>query len=213
MSQCFSCHEHEQEWNKGVCAPCHAQAELERTLPQTFLQHDQGFMRRHGQLASQEKRLCQACHSQAQCDDCHDTTQDFAIERRRPEQIERKFVHRGDFIVRHAIEAQSQPSLCVKCHSVESCDSCHVARGVSGNRVNGRNPHPPGWVSTETTSRSGHARAARRDVVVCASCHDQGPATNCIRCHKVGGFGGNPHPSGWRSTQSQSSQMCRYCHE
>jgi hypothetical protein len=88
-----------------------------------------------------------------------------------------------------------------------------VARGVSANRVGARNPHPPGWVGSNPNARSFHGREARRDILLCASCHDQGPATNCIRCHKVGGFGGNPHPGGWRSTQSESSTMCRYCHE
>jgi hypothetical protein len=213
MSQCLTCHEHDTQWQNGQCAPCHVQAELERTLPQTFLRHDQGFSRRHGLLAQQEKKLCQACHSQSQCDDCHDVTQDLTVERRRPERIERNFVHRGDFLTRHAIEAQSQPSRCLTCHTVETCDSCHVARGVSGNQLGGRNPHPPGWVGTNPNTRSFHGREARRDIVACAGCHEQGPATNCIRCHKVGGFGGNPHPGGWKSSQSQSSRMCRYCHE
>jgi hypothetical protein len=213
MSQCFSCHEHESEWKRGVCVPCHVQADLTKTLPKTFLRHDQGFARRHGQLAQQEKQLCQACHSQASCDECHDVAQDLSIERRQPERIERQLVHRGDFMVRHSIEAQSQPARCVRCHSVETCDACHVSHGVSGNRVGGRNPHPPGWVGSNPNTRSFHGREARRDIVLCASCHEQGPATNCIRCHKVGGFGGNPHPGGWRSSQGESSGMCRYCHE
>jgi hypothetical protein len=213
MAQCFSCHEHEKQWKQATCAPCHARADLERTLPQTFLQHDENFIRRHGVAARQETRLCQSCHSEAQCDSCHDVTQGLAVERRRPEQIERHFVHRGDFVVRHAIEAQSESARCARCHSVESCDSCHVARGVSGNRVNGRNPHPPGWVTTDPNGKSLHGRDARRDIVLCASCHEQGSATNCIRCHKVGGSGGNPHPGGWKSSQSKSSGTCRYCHE
>jgi hypothetical protein len=140
-------------------------------------------------------------------------TQDLTIERRRPERIDRNFVHRGDFITRHAIEAESQPARCLSCHTPETCDSCHVARGVSANRILGRNPHPPGWVGTAPGDHSRHGREARRDILSCASCHEQGASTNCIRCHKVGAFGGNPHPGGWRSTQSESSKMCRYCHE
>lgn len=212
MSQCFSCHEHEQQWNAGQCAPCHDRPDLERTLPKTFLRHDEGFVRHHGPLAQQEERLCRSCHSESQCADCHDLSQDMPVERRRPERLDRSFVHRADFMVRHAIEAESQPARCVRCHTVETCDSCHVARGVSGNRAAGRNPHPPGWVGTNASSKSFHGREARRDVLACASCHDQGPATNCIRCHKVGGFGGNPHPSGWRSSRGESAEMCRYCH-
>jgi hypothetical protein len=212
MSQCFSCHEHETQWKAGQCAPCHARADLERTLPKTFLRHDLGFLRHHGQLAREQEQMCTSCHSQSDCASCHDTTQTLAIERREPERVERSFVHRGDFMVRHAIEAQSQPSQCVRCHTVETCDSCHVARGVSANRIGSRNPHPPGWVGTNAASKSFHGREARRDIVACASCHEQGPATNCIRCHKVGGFGGNPHPGGWRSHQSKGSGTCRYCH-
>jgi len=59
-----------------------------------------------------------------------------------------------------------------------------------------------------------HGRAARRDIVACAGCHDQGPATNCIGCHRVGAYGGNPHPRGWMSAGTDRQQgMCRYCHD
>jgi len=213
MSTCFGCHEHEAQWGRGQCVPCHAQAEVRRLLPKTFLRHEGDFVKHHGTQAAQQKQLCQACHEQADCDSCHDTSQDLTVERRRPEAITRNFVHRGDFMTRHALEAQSQPARCLRCHTPETCEACHAARGVSGSLIEGRNPHPPGWVGSNPNARSFHGSAARRDILLCASCHDQGPATNCIRCHKVGGYGGNPHPSGWRSTRSENSQMCRYCHE
>ncbi len=182
-------------------------------MPQTFLKHDSGFARRHGVLARQKQKICQNCHAQQQCDDCHDVSQGLSVEKRRPDSIERHLVHRGDWMTRHPIEAKSQPSRCLKCHTVETCDSCHVRHGVSGNAVLGANPHPPGWVGTNTDGRSFHGTAARRDIVACAACHDQGPATNCIRCHKVGAYGGNPHPNGWKSSRSEGAAMCRYCHE
>jgi len=213
MAKCFSCHEHQQQWQNTECGPCHARADLERTLPQSFLRHDRSFAENHGQLAGQQQRMCQSCHTQPQCDDCHDVTQSLAIEKRQPERLERRFVHRGDFLARHAIEADSQPTRCLRCHTAETCDACHVARGVSGNARGAGNPHPPGWVSTNPNTRSFHGVEARRDILSCASCHERGPMTNCIRCHKVGGFGGNPHPGGWRSSQSTHSTMCRYCHE
>jgi Cytochrome c7 and related cytochrome c len=212
MSQCFTCHEHEAQWKAGECAPCHTASELSKTLPQTFLRHDQEFARHHGQAALADKQLCQSCHTQADCSSCHDTTQELSIERRRPENITRTLVHGGDFETRHALEAKAQPTRCVRCHEPQTCESCHRERGVSGNQIAARNPHPPGWVGTSTGSSSFHGREARRDILLCAGCHDQGPATNCIRCHKVGGYGGNPHPNGWQSTQSPSDSMCRYCH-
>jgi len=214
MSQCFGCHEHEQQWQRSECGPCHeSQKELSHISPRTFLRHDAAFARRHGQAARENTALCRTCHAESECNACHDTSQGMSVEVRRPEAVEANFVHRGDFMVRHAIEAQATPARCATCHSPQSCDSCHLARGVSGNQVDGRSPHPPGWVGTNVDSRSFHGLEARRDILQCAACHEQGSATNCIRCHKVGAYGGNPHPSGWRSSASTGDQMCRYCHE
>jgi hypothetical protein len=213
MSQCFTCHEHEAQWQKGQCTPCHAQRDLAHTLPQTFLRHDTAFAGRgHAALAAQNAQLCQSCHTQSSCQSCHDTSQALSVEARRPEQIDSQQVHRGDFMVRHALEAASQPSRCLSCHETATCDSCHRARGVSAGGLAALNPHPPEWVGTNTRSSQFHGIAARRDIASCAACHDQGPATNCIRCHKVGAYGGSPHPPGFRSSQGLDSEMCRYCH-
>jgi hypothetical protein len=58
-----------------------------------------------------------------------------------------------------------------------------------------------------------HGDAARRDIVSCASCHDQGANSNCITCHKVGGTAGrSPHPRGWNPTTSKDTKMCKMCH-
>lgn len=213
MSQCFTCHEHEQQWRAGTCTPCHTESALSKTLPQTFLRHDREFARHHGQQAVEDKKLCQSCHTQKQCNDCHDASQDLTIERRRPEKVDATRTHEGDFMVRHSVEAQAEPTRCARCHAPETCESCHLQRGVSGIGIGGRNPHPAGWVGNGSGSSNTHGRDARRDILLCASCHDQGPSTNCIRCHKVGGYGGNPHPGGWRSARSPEQGMCRYCHE
>lgn len=212
MSRCFSCHEHEAQWQRAECAPCHTGADLRRLSPRTFLQHDASFMRRHGDVSAFERQLCQSCHTQKDCQTCHDVTQDLSAELRAPEKLEGAFVHRGDFLSRHAIDAKVAPSRCATCHSPDTCDSCHVARGVSGNATQPRSVHPPGWISNNVGFPSLHGAEARRDILACASCHEQGPATNCIRCHRVGGYGGNPHPKGWRSARSPSEEMCRYCH-
>lgn len=212
MKRCFACHEHADEWNQGRCVPCHRASEVRRILPVTFLRHDEHFARGHGQAATEDQRLCRACHQQADCDGCHDVTQTLSVERRKPERVDLTFVHPGDFIVRHPMEARARPSSCLTCHATETCDACHLARGVSAARLDVQNPHPVGWVSNDPTVPSLHGREARRDIVACASCHEAGPATNCIRCHKVGAYGGNPHPAGWPSGGDTSATMCRYCH-
>lgn len=209
-AMCMSCHEPDME--AGRCGKCHRGTEVKKTVPRTFLRHDERFLREHGGAAARSGHLCQQCHTQSSCTACHDTSQTVTIEVRRPEAIDRGFVHRADFQSRHAIEARSQPARCLTCHEQQTCDSCHVKRGVSAARSDSANPHPIGWLGKDTESAAFHGRAARRDIVSCAACHDNGPATNCISCHRVGGPGGSPHPGGWQSSRPQSSNMCRYCH-
>jgi hypothetical protein len=210
QKQCETCHAKDLELAR--CSVCHDPRGLATLVPRTFMRHDDGWMKRHGPSATQGAKVCSQCHSEATCKDCHDASQSIAVEVRRPDAITAGFIHRDDFKTRHAIEARSQPATCVRCHAPSTCDSCHVEHGVSGNAVGATSPHPRGWVGPDTGSPSFHGRAARRDIVSCAACHDRGPATNCILCHKVGGQGGNPHGRGYSSSRSPSAPMCRSCH-
>lgn len=212
MQQCLGCHEHEQQFERAECGPCHEPSDVQQLLPESFMRHDPAWLRHHGAEASQQAQMCSTCHAQSECNDCHDVTQSLTREARTPDNLSRDLVHPADFLTRHALEAAAQPARCLTCHTPATCDGCHVERGVSGQQQNPFNPHPPGWVGGNPASRDFHGRAARRDLLACASCHDQGPATNCIRCHQVGGYGGNPHPRGWQSARSESASMCRYCH-
>lgn len=114
MSECFECHEHRKQWEEGQCAPCHERKALAMSLPRTFLRHEGNFARRHGNEAVRNERLCRSCHEQSDCDDCHDVSQGVSVERRHPERVDRSFVHRGDFLSLHAMEARSQPSRCAR---------------------------------------------------------------------------------------------------
>lgn len=209
MEVCLECHE--AEFQQARCTPCHDAAHLPSLVPKSFMRHDAAWGRSHALPASRAPMICGECHSETWCSDCHDANRGLSPELREPEAIERGHVHRGDFMVRHAIEARQDGVRCLSCHSPPSCDGCHVERGVSAARVGAQSPHAPGWVGG-SASKASHGRAARRDLVTCMACHDQGPATNCIQCHRVGGTGGNPHPSGWDSDRSTSHGMCRYCH-
>lgn len=211
MKECLGCHQDGLEAN--ACSSCHRRRELRSLVPETFLRHDVGFMKDHGLEASRHQATCNQCHAEAHCARCHDQSQTLGLAEAFPEEIERTLIHRADFVVRHAIEARSERGACVRCHSPSFCDSCHLERGVSGNRLGSANPHPIGWIGPDAGAASFHGRAARRDIVSCAGCHEAGPATNCIRCHKVGGPGGNPHPAGWSSFRAPDQPMCRYCHE
>lgn len=213
MSRCFECHNHQAQWDQGVCVPCHRTQDLKKLFPRTYLRHGLGWDKAHGPAASESVAQCANCHTAESCDDCHDVTQGLKVEVRTADQIQKNFVHPADFLTRHAMEAASQPARCLSCHRTETCESCHLARGVSAARLGAINPHPPGWTGPDSSQPNHHGRAARRDILACASCHDQGPNTNCIDCHRVGGPGGNPHPSGWKSTRTLNDAMCSYCHE
>lgn len=212
MSKCFECHEHQAQWDKGECSPCHLASDLKKLFPRTFLRHGEGWDRKHGTEALRTTAQCEQCHTTESCDDCHDVSQGLKIEVRTAEKIQGDFVHPADFLTRHALEAASQPARCLSCHRTETCDSCHQTRGVSAGRLGSENPHPPGWLGPDKNAANHHGFAARRDILGCASCHDQGPNTNCIDCHKVGAPGGNPHPAGWRSNRTPGDAMCNYCH-
>lgn len=210
MAQCLTCHG--DEFAQGVCTPCHEARQMRKLVPTTFLRHDLNFLRDHGSEATHQAKVCNQCHNQQECLACHDQGQTITAQQRYPDAIDREFTHRGEFMTGHAIEARASSATCMRCHTISSCDACHVERGVSAARVGSVNPHPRGWIGPDVSSATFHGVSARRDIVSCAVCHDHGPATNCIRCHRPGAFGGSPHPSGWRSSRSQQSEMCRYCH-
>ena len=210
MARCFECHGNGFE--TGTCTPCHRRAEMVRLEPETFLRHDAIFFRDHGQEATRYQKTCSQCHSEETCNACHDDSQTLALDVRRIDRLDGPQHHKGDFMVRHAFEAGNRAASCTRCHQTQFCDGCHMARGVSGGARGAINPHPIGWLGSDTASPTFHGRAARRDITLCAGCHDQGPATNCIRCHRVGGSGGNPHPGGWKSSRSSDDPMCGYCH-
>jgi predicted CXXCH cytochrome family protein len=204
---------HQAEYDRVSCTRCHPTGQLAAMRPKTDIPHGGNYVQRHSHDAARKPRLCQACHAESFCTDCHDTSTGMKVELRRLDDINRDYQHRGDFVTRHATEARSHPAACVRCHQPSSCDSCHVRNHVSGNALGAVSQHPTGWMGSDPSNPNFHGRSARRRVIECSSCHDQGPATNCIRCHKVGAYGGKPHPAGWRSNIApQTTEMCQYCH-
>lgn len=212
MNTCLGCHQHQQQFEQNQCTNCHKPNELRALEPKSFFPHDAAWAKRHGAIARVNGERCATCHAQTSCDSCHDSTKPLGPAARNPDALERTLVHRFDFLSRHAIESSSQPGSCMTCHVRTECDACHTVRGVSGSVRGGTSPHPLGWASGLGMATNLHGPAARRDIASCAACHDQGPATNCVRCHKVGGMGGSPHPMGWRSTEPTSSAQCAVCH-
>jgi hypothetical protein len=126
--------------------------------------------------------------------------------------VDRAFIHRDDFLSRHPLEARADEASCARCHGNDFCSSCHQKNGLTPGAANGVNPHPSGFGLGPA-----HGAAARRDINSCAACHDQGAASNCVSCHRVGGVGGDPHPPSFSARHPREeisrNAMCQTCHQ
>ncbi len=218
MSACLGCHEHpqhKQQFDNGQCFTCHIDLTHFPLKPESFLRHTGNFTRMHPQIARSTSAACESCHEQTWCSDCHAArTRPMKPSELNPERVDRNWIHWGDFITRHSIEARANQAACQKCHPVSFCNDCHRQQRLTPDSNNPLNPHPAGWLTPG--SPSFHGSEARKDIVSCAACHDQGAASNCVSCHRVGGPGGNPHPSSFLSKHSaseiNSKPMCLTCH-
>jgi hypothetical protein len=207
--QCDTCHQ--RDMDSGRCQLCHDRLDLYARKPETLYSHEPGFFERHGLKAAGGQDVCATCHDASYCSDCHAKTMTANPSIRFPERAVRNFVHDGDYISRHVIEARSGDTSCMKCHGTSFCAACHERTGVGG--ATGRvSPHPATWM--QAGAADSHSRAARRRIAECASCHDQGPASICVRCHSTGGV--NPHPPGWKAPVPRADRakhkMCGICH-
>ena len=215
MATCLGCHEHKQQYDSGQCRECHTDLKRFALKPVSDFSHAGNFVKDHKRAARTSGATCADCHDQSFCTDCHTGTVAERIEILLPERVERDFIHRNDFRSRHAMEASHDSVSCARCHGQTFCSTCHAAQGLTPTATNPRSPHPAGYALPG--SGQSHGTDARRDIAACASCHDQGAKSICVDCHRTGGIGGNPHPSGWtqRHPHSEigSNNMCLQCHQ
>lgn len=208
MATCTSCHNHAQDFAVGRCTPCHRDLRKYENPAKEYT-HEANFLQTHGKWAKQSVTTCASCHDQTMCSQCHTaTTRPMPPSVQFPEKVAAEFIHRGDWISRHSMEAGADPTSCSKCHGTGYCQSCHEFQGVaSAMNPLGRDPHPSNWLAF-------HGSVARQNILSCAGCHNQGATSLCVTCHRVGGIGGNPHPPGFKGTTSQvgSNPTCKICH-
>ncbi|HTP49333.1 MAG TPA: cytochrome c3 family protein [Anaeromyxobacteraceae bacterium] len=203
MKACTSCHQHSQDFAVGRCQPCHLDLKHYPLKPIAEYTHAANFLEEHGKWARESVSTCATCHDQTMCSQCHTaTTRPLPPDVQFPEKVSAEFIHRGDWISRHALAQQEDPASCLRCHGTGYCQSCHQFQGVTPP---GTDPHPAGWAQT-------HGPIARGNIISCAACHNQGAGAICVQCHGQGGI--NPHPPGWKGTTAQmsSNATCRICH-
>jgi hypothetical protein len=206
MATCTACHNHRQDYAVGRCTPCHRDLKMYEKPVKDF-SHEAAWLETHGKWAMASVSSCSSCHDQTMCSQCHTaTTRPMPPSIQFPEKVTAEFIHRGDWISRHAIEAWADPTSCTKCHGTGYCQSCHSFQGVGSIQGVGKNPHPSEWLTF-------HGQAARQNIVSCASCH-QGARPSCVNCHGSTQFRVNPHPPSWKGTRAQigTTPMCQVCH-
>jgi hypothetical protein len=228
---CLRCHRGQGTLDgeaRATCITCHfadggrmqtrfGTLRLYPTSASKSLEHSSDFRRTHRFAAVSDARRCAGCHTERDCQDCHDG-------RLRPRDI-----HPADWQTAHGI-ASKQGENCSSCHRLQSfCLSCHQRVGIvsSGapqamDRRGGVHPPASVWI-TGPRGGSHHGTAARRNMMECVSCHQE---RDCIRCHAVGagisgqsspyGSGLNPHPPSFasqcRSYYSRNPRPCLACH-
>ena len=132
MAVCFSCHEHQDQWNLRNCDSCHIDLAAEDTPPASHLVHDGDWIREHGVRAGSERDLCSSCHSETSCAKCHGVgtvptlAREDGVRRRAP-----RGPAPGGFPIAARARGARRPGLCTTCHSESSCVECHTASHVS----------------------------------------------------------------------------------
>jgi hypothetical protein len=192
--ECTPCHQ--KTYSELDCSACH-----ESLKAVINFSHEGNWLGEHQETAARKMTVCTQCHDQSYCADCHNRQEELKPSIKYPEAVERGFIHRGDYLTRHALEAGVDQTLCLKCHGISSCNECHE-----------KNAGRPAALHID------HGASARANLIQCASCHEQGEATKCIECHSVGGsasmMGAKVHPPGWKSKLSRTAdRVCLMCHK
>jgi hypothetical protein len=203
---CAACHQ--GALDELQCGLCHGASPLAGQNALGGFTHKDRFLAEHGVYATRSVQTCRQCHTESQCNDCHGKRAEPKPSIKYPEAVTRTLVHRGDYVTLHPIEAATDDAKCLACHARQDCNACHARRGAGPSADRPGFKHPDGWMAD-------HGREARRDIVRCASCHEQTGFGNCVACHKASS-GVSPHPKGWedrRTGLSRSSRMCATCHE
>jgi membrane protease subunit (stomatin/prohibitin family) len=175
--------------------------------------HPTSFEKKHQQAAKENAKTCNTCHERTFCTDCHAGASVLGAEEKAAERATRSFIHPAPYRSIHALDARTNSNTCSTCHPSSFCSSCHASLGLASlESLRGTGgPHPQEWL--DPMSPAFHGREARRSIASCASCHDQGARSVCVRCHQVGGTGGSPHPPGFeRRAAPRDNRMCRVCH-
>ena len=174
---CFECHDNVTKTNE--CRFCHA-AMTEGRLnaldrdPEAMkpIDHHPAWVHDHQFQVRLDGKGCADCHQEHDfCSTCH-----------QGENLD-YLVHPRNWLYEHPLAARKNQPDCSSCHDRATfCTDCHIAEGVRPE-----NHGDAGTSSRQFWSTKEHAIQARRDIAVCAGCHDAENLFICVRCHTTTG--------------------------
>jgi hypothetical protein len=153
--ECRSCHQTASGFQD--CSQCHGEGDPIR--PQS---HTVQYMAMHALDASWDQQQCRSCHTQTDCQDCHNG------DNVRPR------VHELNYAFSHSLDARSFEFMCSTCHAEDDfCANCHAAEQVYPT-----NHSMADWIPSQ------HGIEARYNMESCIACHDAGESDPvCANCH------------------------------
>lgn len=223
METCLYCHDGKHA--ESTCKTCHPTTpagKLQQSFASGMLRPTQGnpfgidhgprYEFNHANRATTDRETCMQCHTNAQCQSCHDSL-------RKPISV-----HPNDFITLHPVQARAQITRCTACHREQSfCASCHERVGVGLDadptlRAKNVRVHPDYATFVQNPGPLHHGIQASRDINQCISCHRE---ETCKACHAETALGAkqqvDPHPPGFQASckklAARNDRPCLQCHQ
>jgi len=101
------------------CAECH-------TDGRAALSHTPDFATRHKFYAQQQRQVCDLCHKESFCADCHANKEELKPSDKYKDAPARTMPHRGDYLTLHRIDGKVNPASCFPCHGRQNNERCRV---------------------------------------------------------------------------------------
>lgn len=120
---------HPEELGRGnpVCTDCHEPSG--KYIPFKRFNHTLYFLENHRLEAGQAVQVCQMCHQESFCNDCHAARVELKPSVKNQTDTYRRMPHRGDYLARHRIDGRVDPTSCIRCHgnpqTNKRCAPCH----------------------------------------------------------------------------------------
>lgn len=193
METCVTCHNDARA--SQDCEVCHTQVALLRPAS-----HTPSWIHRHDESMRSATEDCTICHQFDFCQECHDGATLAAPQKSNISNVPpvgkqnwninnmvMQRNHSANFMFIHPVEARQNPERCKVCHDTESfCNTCHDSNAHK-DLVKPDWHGGPDWGAVALGFGSGggrHARMAKQDISLCASCHDaNGEDPVCLLCH------------------------------